>query len=169
MLRGLLGGLQWSSTQTAPFLQCSASQLSGEITKATVDTIDRASKVLRMAKANSDAGLRYHALGGDPKEVSFIGYTDASFASRKDLSSRGGFLAMMVHQSLVERQESTTSSTGDHGDYHELPGLHCQLKVRRPPNVQMPCCSFQHFGRLCGNLTCPWRTRKHLFFHMHLL
>ena len=101
MLRGLLGGLQWSSTQTAPFLQCSASQLSGEITKATVDTIDRASKVLRMAKANSDAGLRYHALGGDPKEVSFIGYTDASFASRKDLSSRGGFLAMMVHQSLI--------------------------------------------------------------------
>ena len=101
MLRGLLGGLQWPSTQTAPFLQCSASQLSGEITRATVGTIDRANKVLRMAKTNADAGLRYHALNGFPREVAFLGYTDASFASRKDLSSQGGFLVLMVHNSIL--------------------------------------------------------------------
>ena len=33
MLRGLLGALQWPSTQTAPYMQCGASQLAGEISQ----------------------------------------------------------------------------------------------------------------------------------------
>ena len=46
--------------------------------------------------------LRYHALNGDPREVTVLGYTDANFASRKDLSSQGGFLVLMVHNSILK-------------------------------------------------------------------
>ena len=100
MLRGLIGGLQWPATQTAPYLQCAVSQLAGEISTATINTIEHGHKVLRMAKSNSDTGLQYHDLGGDPLQVTFLAYSDASFASRKDLSSQGGYLISMVHHSV---------------------------------------------------------------------
>ena len=101
MLRGLIGGLQWPSTQTAPFLQCAVSQLAGEISSATIATLEAGNKILRMAKANADAGLRYHGLGNDPKDVTFLAYSDASFASRKDLTSQGGYLITMVQSNVI--------------------------------------------------------------------
>ena len=109
MLRGLIGGLQWPSTQTAPFLQCAVSQLAGEISQATIATLEAGNKILRMAKANADAGLRYHGLGHDPKDVTFLAYSDASFASRKDLTSQGGYLITMVQSNVT---------TGDSGVYN---------------------------------------------------
>ena len=101
MLRGLIGGLQWPSTQTAPYLQCAVSQLAGEISTATISTLEAGNKILRMAKANADAGLRYHGLGNDPKDVTFLAYSDASFASRKDLTSQGGYLITMVQSKVI--------------------------------------------------------------------
>ena len=160
MLRGLLGGLQWPSTQTAPFLQCSASQLSGEITRATVDTIDRANKVLRMAKTNADAGLRYHALNGDPREVTFLGYTDASFASRKDLS-------WFTTPSCMEQLANTMSLIGGHGVCPGSPVLPYRPRAKRLQSALTPFFLSPPFGRFCGNHTWHLRMNRHLSWFVH--
>ena len=99
-LRALVGALQWPSTQTSPHLQAMTSTLAGQITKATTNTLDQANKALRYAKENADVGLDFRYLGG-PKDITFIAYSDASFASRHDLSSQGGYLVAMVHRDVT--------------------------------------------------------------------
>lgn len=99
-------------------MQCATSQLSGQITKAKIETIEQGNKLLRMAKSNADAGLRYHAL----EDITFLGLSDASFASRADLASQGGHLVMMINKKAMdgnttvkplrlEVMEATPSST----------------------------------------------------------
>ena len=44
-------------------LQAMVSMLSGEVTKATVKTLEAASKALRFAKSNADVGLDYRKIG----------------------------------------------------------------------------------------------------------
>ena len=46
-LRGLLGALQWPSTQSAPHLQAMVSMLSGDVMRATVKTLESAKSQLR--------------------------------------------------------------------------------------------------------------------------
>ena len=87
-LRALIGALQWPCTQSAPFLQCSVSQLAGKVSKATVSTIDQGNKILRMAKANSDVALQ-------PTEMTS--------------QSQGGYLLCMVNRNVT---------TGDEGKYN---------------------------------------------------
>ena len=99
-LRGLLGALQWPSTQSAPHLQAMVSMLSGDVTKATVKTLESANKALRFAKANSDVGLDYRRLGSKD-DITFVAYSDASFACRSDLSSQGGYMVVMVSKEVA--------------------------------------------------------------------
>ncbi len=51
-LRGLLGELQWTSTQACPHLSRSVSVLQGQIPSVQVKHLKEANKVLRFAKAN---------------------------------------------------------------------------------------------------------------------
>lgn len=56
-LRAVLGGLQWPSTQTAPWLQVSVSMMAGSVTTATTQTLlEAANKILRYAKENAGGG-----------------------------------------------------------------------------------------------------------------
>ena len=103
-LRALIGSLQWPSTQSAPHLQCAVSQLAGKVSKGTVSSLELGNKVLRMAKANADVGLHYHALG-DVNDITFLVFSDATYASRDDLSSQGGYLLCMVHHDVVDGNE----------------------------------------------------------------
>ena len=103
-LRGLLGGLQWPSTQTCPWLQSQVSMMAGSITKATTETLESANKTLRFAKSNCDVGLEYRPLG-KAEDMTFVAYSDASFACRTDLSSQGGFMVMMVNKDIQEGAE----------------------------------------------------------------
>ena len=60
MLRGMVGALQWPSTQGSP--QAMTSQLAGMVSKATVGTLQEANKCLRFAKQYSDVGLKFEQL-----------------------------------------------------------------------------------------------------------
>ena len=103
-LRGLIGALQWPATQTSPHLQCMVSTLAGQVSKATTSTLDSANKCLKFAKQNNDVGLEFRHLG--PKEeITFIAYSDASFASRDDLSSQGGYMVAMTHRDVTKGGE----------------------------------------------------------------
>ena len=39
-VRGILGSMQWPAVQTSPHLLCSTSMLSGQVNKATTQTVD---------------------------------------------------------------------------------------------------------------------------------
>ena len=103
-LRALIGALQWPCTQSAPYLQCSVSQLAGRVSKATVSAIDYGNKILRMAKANSDVALQYSNLGS-VDDITFVTYADAAYANREDLTSQGGYLLCMVNKDITAGAE----------------------------------------------------------------
>ena len=103
-LRALVGSLQWPSTQSAPHLQCAVSQLAGKVSKGTVASLELGNKVLRMAKSNADVGLHYHTLGS-VNDITFLVFSDATYASRDDLSSQGGYLLCMVHHNVINGME----------------------------------------------------------------
>ena len=63
--------------------------------------MEQANKLLRRAKSNIDGGLRFHALYANSQNIIFLGYNDASFDNRKDLSSQGGFLVGMAAKETI--------------------------------------------------------------------
>jgi len=159
-LRGLIGALQWPATQTSPHLQCMVSTLAGQVSKGTTSTLDAANKCLKFAKQNNDVGLEFRHLG--PKEeITFIAYSDASFASRDDLSSQGGYMVAMTHQmSPKVEKDTTTSSTGGAGSWREWREAHLQQRARQHPTLPMRFCLPLRFGDFYGNLGCPWTTSR---------
>ena len=103
-LRGLLGGLQWPSTQTAPWLQASVSMMAGSMTTTTTKHLLEANKILRYAKENNDVGLEYRCLG-EKENLTFIIFSDTSFGYRPDLSSQGGYLLAMLDKAVAKGAE----------------------------------------------------------------
>ena len=110
-VRGLLGSLQWPGVQTSPHLQRTTSMLSGQITKATVQTMHECIGLLKFAKENKDVSLSYNHLC-HPDELQLVCFFDAGFTARCDGSSQGGYITMMVHRSLLTSSEE--------GEYHVL-------------------------------------------------
>ena len=107
-LRGLMGSLQWPAVQSSPHLQCSVSMLAASSNKGYVKSLLEANKLLKFAKENSDVGLRYRHIG-EIEDLRLVAMTDASFASRGDGSSQGGYIIMLVNKNALEAEE---------GDYH---------------------------------------------------
>ena len=110
-LRALIGGLQWAATQTAPHLQPHTSFIAGQTSRATISTLQAANKALIFAKANADVGLQYRYIG-PLEDLVVVGYSDASFACRDDLSSQGGYLITLCHRDVAHK--------GEAGPYHVL-------------------------------------------------
>ena len=100
-LRTVIGALQWAATQTSPHLQIFTSMIAGEISGATVRTLQEANKALRFAKANSDVSLEYAPIG-KPEDLVVVTFTDAAFSSRHDGASQGGYLLTLAHRSVLE-------------------------------------------------------------------
>ncbi len=92
-LRAVLGGLQWKSTQTGPQIAAALSLLQSEITKATVDTLHRANKLLRQAKLQGQQGIRIHHFPGvTVRELIMVAWTDGALGNRPNGSSTGGYV-----------------------------------------------------------------------------
>ena len=104
-LRGLLGSLQWPAVQSQPHLCCSASLIAGQMGDTMMHNITEANKLLQFAKDNKDVSLRYSNICPADK-LRMVGMFDASFAIRRDGSSQGGFLLMLVPSSTFEGVES---------------------------------------------------------------
>ena len=100
-LRATIGALQWPSGQSSPHLQAMISQLAGQVTTATTNTLKEANKILRFAKQHSDASLQFQKLG-ERADVTFTAYCDAAFACRHDNTSQGGYLILMTHKSIKD-------------------------------------------------------------------
>ena len=103
-LRGLLGGLQWPSTQTCPHLSASISLLCGETSKATIGTLRQANKTLKFAKENSDVSLRFPAVCKSEEAV-MIAISDAAWGVRPDCQSQGGYMILLTHPKVLQGHE----------------------------------------------------------------
>ena len=87
-LRGLLGQLMWLATQVVPQLQAPLSLLLGYLGVATVSTLLEANKVARRALVWAQTPLRTFV----HEEMSVDGWSDASWACRREGSSQGGYI-----------------------------------------------------------------------------
>ena len=99
-LRGLLGGLAWPANQTQPHLAASVSLAQAASACATVSELLEANKTLRYAKESSDVHLvlRGH---GRLEEIRFGIYSDASWCTRPDGSSQGGWITFVATEAEI--------------------------------------------------------------------
>ena len=103
-LRGLLGSLQWPAVQSSPHIQCSTSLISGSMSAGLVKSIVDANKLLRFCKENADVGARYEPLGA-VDQLRLVCMFDAAFGVRRDASSQGGYMIMLVPQDTFNGEE----------------------------------------------------------------
>ena len=96
LLRGLLGALAWPANQVMPHLSASVSLAQAATSNAKV-SITEANKILRFAKETADIPLVFRAHGEDG-QIRFGCYTDASWATRPDGSSQGGWLVFIASE-----------------------------------------------------------------------
>ena len=97
-LRKTLGALNWRANQTAPWLLSTVSHLQGCVESARVQDLLDVNKLVRLQKRYSDRGLCFESGLEDPM---IITYTDASWATRRDGSSQGGQLTVMMEAKVM--------------------------------------------------------------------
>jgi hypothetical protein len=100
-LQGLLGALQWLTSQTRIDGRIDVNLLQTEVATATVETLLSANKVLRRIRANGALTLEIKKVHGT---VHFVTWSDASWANRKDMTSTGGFLTGCCGDDVVSGQ-----------------------------------------------------------------
>ena len=101
LLRALLGGLQWPATQTAPHLCASVSLLCGEVSQATVATVQQGNKLLRFSKNNSDTGLMFTRFG-KLSELCMVALSDAAWGVRRNSESQGGYFVLLMNSKALQ-------------------------------------------------------------------
>eukprot|EP00435_Cladocopium_sp_Y103_P013907 s4786_g3.t1 len=99
-LRGLFGGLAWPANQAQPHLAASVSLAQAASASATVAELLEANKTLRYAKETSDIHLHIRA-HGRLEELRFGIYSDASWSTRPDGSSQGGWLVFVATEEEI--------------------------------------------------------------------
>ena len=97
-LRGLIGSLQYASVHTRPDLATRLSYLQTKINSATVETLQIANKVLHEAKRHHDVTIKIQPIA--LKDVRFLAFTDASFASKKCPDSQAGSIILATHKNI---------------------------------------------------------------------
>ena len=104
-MRGLLGQLMWLATQVVPQLQAPLSLLLGHLGVATVSTLLEANKLARRAQVWAQTPLRTFV----HDEMSLVGWSDASWACRREGSSQGGYIIGVANKTFLEQAGSPIS------------------------------------------------------------
>ncbi len=102
-MRQALGALNWRATQSAPWLLATVSHLQGCVETATVEDVCSVNKMVRLQRKRFDQGLFFPVVTGP---VTLITFTDASWATRKDLSSQGGQITLLVQENMLKGSKS---------------------------------------------------------------
>ena len=87
--RGIVGQLNWISTQTRPDISFDVCELSSVFDKAKVDDVLRANKVVKNAQSRAVA-IKFPKLS--KKQLSVECYSDASFGNLTNGGSQGGYI-----------------------------------------------------------------------------
>ena len=106
-LRGLIGSLQYAATNTRPDISCKLSLLQAKISSATVQDLLNANRILEEAKRNNDVQIKIKAI--DPKDVRFLSFSDAAFATREKANSQKGCLIVATSKQINQFESATVS------------------------------------------------------------
>eukprot|EP00435_Cladocopium_sp_Y103_P034646 s733_g9.t1 len=106
-LRGLIGSLQYAVSHTRPDIAAKLGEVQVQVSKATVQTLLLANKVLREAQENSHVKICFRSIPVD--QVSHVSFGDASFASAKQLSSFQGTLICATNHELNQNKTAPLS------------------------------------------------------------
>ena len=104
-LRALIGSLQYASVNTRPDISSRLSQLQGVINKAKIGNLHEANKVLHETKMHSSVTLKIKPI--PLKDLRFVAFSDASFASEKVPDSHQGMIVMAAHKDIGSNRKST--------------------------------------------------------------
>jgi hypothetical protein len=112
-LRGVLGALQWRGQQTAPHLMAKIGQLQSSVTKANLETVKAANKLVRECFQTRFLSTKINQLNlEDPKDVQFVAWSDAALANRMDLSSTGGYVIAATTPEMTLGKRSPLTLVG---------------------------------------------------------
>jgi hypothetical protein len=100
LLRGLIGSLQYAAVHTRPDLASSLSFLQSDINKATVATLTAANKALHIAKKHHDVTIKIRPI--NPRDLRFLTFSDASFASKAKPESHAGMMILATQGHISE-------------------------------------------------------------------
>lgn len=107
--RGLIGALQWPTTQGMPMLAASMSIQAGELSGAKVRLLLELNKTLHFGKANCDVNIKFLAKKQQPDasfdDLVLVCYADAAFCVRSDKTSQG-IHPCCLRQFRLEGQQS---------------------------------------------------------------
>ena len=103
LMRQRLGALNWRATQTAPWLLATVSLLQGCVENGVVADLLSVNKLVRLQRKHGDKGLYFPSLTGDLTVVTF---TDASWATRRDGSSQGGQITLLMEKGVLEGKKT---------------------------------------------------------------
>ena len=106
-LRGLVSSLQYAASHTRPDIAAKVGELQAAVTKATVQTLPDANKVLRETQQYSEVKIHFRPI--PPKDLTFVSFGDASFASSKNLSSHQGAIICATTTCLALNEEAPVS------------------------------------------------------------
>jgi hypothetical protein len=105
-MRQRLGALNWRATQTAPWLLSTVSHLQGCVEGGTIQDLLSTNKLIRLQIKRYDEGLCFPVLKG---ECTLCTFTDASWATRRDGSSQGGQITLLMQKDILTGQVSPFS------------------------------------------------------------
>lgn len=98
-MRQRLGALNWRATQSAPWMLSTVSHLMGCVGQGVVADLLAVNKLVRLHRKHHDKGLYYPPMNSD--DVTMVTFTDASWATRKDYSSQGGQLTLLMNRDAL--------------------------------------------------------------------
>lgn len=98
LLRQTLGALNWRATQSSPWLLATVSHLQGCLESATIADVLSVNKLVRLQRKNFCEGLHFPVIRDD---VTIVSFTDASWATRRDGSSQGGQITLLMGKTAL--------------------------------------------------------------------
>ena len=107
LLRGLIGSLQYASTNTRPDLANRLSGLQSQINSAKIETILEANRLLHEAKKYHDTTITIKAIPHE--DLRFMVFSDASFASSSKPYSYAGSIIVGTHKDISKNVECPIS------------------------------------------------------------
>ena len=106
-LRALIGSLQYAAVNTRPDIASRLSFLQSKVNSATIDTLFEANKTLHETKRHHDVEIVIQPIRC--KDLRFLAFSDASFASKSSPDSHTGCLVMSTHKAIMENAQCPVS------------------------------------------------------------
>ena len=103
-LRGINGSLQWLVSNTRVDLAAKVSLSASETANPTIESLQKANKLIRQAQRDDSLPIHIHAIPMD--KLSFGVFSDAAWGVRPDGSSQGGFMLYSSTHSLHKGEEA---------------------------------------------------------------